>query len=71
MNPPHCDLVLSGICIRASPNLDIFGVKFDSKLVFEDHMCPRKLAYLPLLKQVIKQADAGIGYLTWTNKLLY
>ena len=33
--------------------------------------CPRKLAYLPLLKQEIKQADAGIGYVTWINKLLY
>ena len=36
-NPPHGDLVLSGVYIRASPNLDILGVKFDRKLTFEDH----------------------------------
>ena len=35
---PHGDFVLSGISIRASPNLDIIGVKFDSKLTFEDHV---------------------------------
>ena len=38
MSPPHGDLVLSGVSIRASPNLDILGVKFDSKLTFEDHV---------------------------------
>ena len=32
VSPPFGDLVLSGISIRASPNLDILGVKFDSKL---------------------------------------
>ena len=37
VNPPYDDLVLSGVSIRASPNLDILGVKFDSKLTFEDH----------------------------------
>ena len=37
VNPPHCDLVLSGVSIRASPNFDILGVKFDSTLAFEDH----------------------------------
>ena len=36
MNPPHGDLVLSRVSIRASPNLDILGVKFNSKLTFED-----------------------------------
>ena len=35
---PHCDLVLFGVSICASPNLDIFGVKFNSKLTFEDHV---------------------------------
>ena len=34
----HGDLVLSGVSIRASPNLDILGVKFDSKLTFEDYV---------------------------------
>ena len=28
-----------GVSIRASPNLDILGVKFDSELTFEDHVC--------------------------------
>ena len=36
---PHGDLVLSGVSIYASLNLDILGVKFDSKLTFEDHVC--------------------------------
>ena len=39
VSPPHGDLVLSGISIRASPNLDILGVKFDRKFAFEDHVC--------------------------------
>ena len=38
MNPPLGDVVLPGVSIRASPNLDILGVKFDSKLIFEDHV---------------------------------
>ena len=28
----------SGVSISASPNLDILGVKFDSKLTFEGHV---------------------------------
>ena len=31
VNPLHGDVVMSGICIRASPNLAILGVKSDSK----------------------------------------
>ena len=38
MSPPHGDLVLSGVSIRASSNLDILGVMFYSKLTFEDHV---------------------------------
>ena len=38
VNPPHGDLVLSAVSICVSPNLDILGVKFDSRLTFEDHM---------------------------------
>ena len=38
VNPPHGDLVLSGVSICASPNLDILRVKFDSRLTFEDHV---------------------------------
>ena len=32
---PHGALVLSGVPIRACPNLDALGVRFDSKLTFE------------------------------------
>ena len=39
VSPPHGDLVLSGVSIRASANIDILGVKFNSKLTFEDHVC--------------------------------
>ena len=38
MSPPHGDLVLFGVSIRASPNLDILCVKFDSKHTFETHV---------------------------------
>ena len=38
VSPPHVDLALSGVSIRASPNLDILGVKFYSKITFEDHV---------------------------------
>ena len=38
VSPPQGDLVLSGVSIRASPNLDILGMKFDRKLTFEDHV---------------------------------
>ena len=38
VSPPNGDLVLSMVSIRASPNLDILGVKFDSKLTFENHV---------------------------------
>ena len=39
VNFPHGDLVLSGVPICACLNyLDILGVKFDSKLTFEDHV---------------------------------
>ena len=38
VNPPNGDLVLSGVSICASPNLDFLSVKFDSRLTFEDHV---------------------------------
>ena len=34
----HVDLVWSGVSICASPNLDILGMKLDSRLTFEDHV---------------------------------
>ena len=38
VNLPHGDLVMLVISIRAGPNIDIRGVKFDSHLTFEDHV---------------------------------
>ena len=38
VNLPYGDLVLSGVPKWASPNLNILGFKFDSKLTFEDHV---------------------------------
>ena len=41
VSPNPGDLVFSGVSIRASrpsPNLDILGVKFDSMLIFDDHV---------------------------------
>ena len=34
VNPPHGDLVFSGVSICAGPNLDILLVKFDRRLTF-------------------------------------
>ena len=58
VNPPYGDLVLSGVCICASPNLDILGVKFDSRLKFEDHVrgivssVSQRIGILRLVKRV-------------------
>ena len=38
VSPTHVDLVLPGVSIHASPNLNILGMKFDSMLTFEDHV---------------------------------
>ena len=38
VNPSHGDLVLSGVSIFARLNFDILGVRFDSRLTFEDHV---------------------------------
>ena len=35
VSPPDGDLVFSGVSICASPNLEILGVKFDSRLTFK------------------------------------
>ena len=35
---PYRDMVMSGVSIRANPNLNIYGVKFDSKLTCEGHV---------------------------------
>ena len=39
VSPPHGDMVLSVVSVRASPNFDILGVKFACKLTFKDHVC--------------------------------
>ena len=58
MNPPHGDLVLSGVSIGASPKLDILGVKFDSRLTFEDNVrgivssVSQRIGILRLVKRV-------------------
>ena len=38
VSTPHRDLVLSAVSIGDNHYLDILGLKFDSKLIFEDHV---------------------------------
>ena len=63
VNHPHGNLVLSGVSIRASPNLDIIGVKFDSKRTFEDHVrgivcrVSRRIGMLRLMKRIFVQTS--------------
>ena len=52
MDHPHGYLVLTVVSIRASPNLDILGVKFDSKLTFEGHV-----------RGIVSRVSQGIGAL--------
>ena len=58
VNPPHGDFVLFGVSICASHNLDILGVKFDSRLTFEDHVSDivsrvaQRICILRLVKRV-------------------
>ena len=58
VDPPDGDLVLSGVSICASPNLDILGVKYDSKLTFEEHVrgivsrVSQRIGILRLVKSV-------------------
>ena len=57
-NPPHSDLVLSGVSICANPNLDILGVKFDSRIIFKYHVrgivcrVSQRIGLLRLVKRV-------------------
>ena len=57
-NNPHGDLVLPEVSICASRNLDIIGVKFDSRLTFEDHVhgivshVSQRIGILRLVKRV-------------------
>ena len=59
VNPPHGDLVLSEVSICASSNHDIFGLKFDRRLIFEDHVrgivlvsLSQRIGILRLVKRV-------------------
>ena len=58
VSPSHGDLVLSGVSIRASTNLDNLGVKFESKRTFKDHMrgivshVSRRIRILRLVKRI-------------------
>ena len=55
---PRGDFFLSGISICASPNLDILGVKFDSRLTYEDHVhgivsrVSQRIGILRLVKRI-------------------
>ena len=60
---PLGDLVLSGVSILASPNFDILGVKFDSKLIFEDHV--RGIVSRVSLRMGILRLDTSVSNL-WT-----
>ena len=63
VKPSHGDLVLSGVSISASSNLDILGAKFDSRLIFEYHVrgsVPRvslRIGILWLVKHVFVEAS--------------
>ena len=50
VNPPHYDFVFCGCSIRASPNIDILGAKFDCKLTFED---PVRLLFLVSFRELV------------------
>ena len=58
---------LSGVSIRASPNLDILGVKFDSKVQFEDNVCcivfhvPQRIGILRYVKRIFVDTTVLIG----------
>ena len=59
MNPLHVNFVLYMVSIRASPYLDILGVKFYSKLTFEYHVrgivsrVSQLIVILRLVKRVV------------------
>ena len=67
VNPPHGELVLSGVSICASPNLDILCVKFDTRLTFEDHVrgivsrVSQRIGILRLVKRVFLDTSVLIS----------
>ena len=68
VSPTHGDLVLSGVSILASPNLDILGVKFDSKLTFKDHVrgivsrVSQRIGILRLVKRIFVDTSVLLHY---------
>ena len=78
MNPPLSDLVLSGISISTSANLDILGVKFDRKLAFEDHelgnvsRVSQRIDILRLVKRVFVKTSVLLRcYYTFVLPIAY
>ena len=69
VSPPHGDLVLSGVSICASPNLDTLGVKFYSRLTFKDHVrgivsrVSQRISILRLVKCVF--VDTSVLFRCW------
>ena len=58
VNPPHGGLVLSWVSICASANLDILGVKFDSRITFEDHV-----------RGIVSRVSQRIGILRFVKRV--
>ena len=63
MNPAHGEVVLSGVSFRSGPNLDVLGVKFDSKLTFEDYVrgivsrVSQKKMYFEVVKRILEDTS--------------
>ena len=58
VNPPHGDLVLSAVSICSTPYLVILCVRFDSRLIFKDHvsgivsLVSQRIGILRLVKRI-------------------
>ena len=68
VNPPDGDLVMSGVSICASPNLDILGLKFDNQLTFEGHvrgivsLASERIGILRFLKRIFVDISVLLRY---------
>ena len=68
VNPLHGDLILSVVSIRASTNLEILGVKFDSKLTFNDHVhgivfcVSQRIVILRLVKHIFMDTSVLLHF---------
>ena len=76
VTPPHGDMVLSGVSIRASPNLDILILNFDSKLTFEVYVCgsvssvSRRIGILRLVNEYLWTPLLLRCYFTFVHPIL-